>query len=143
MKVQMWGNRIAGVSYQRDLLSHLDFVAALEMDTFRLQVCVECITMLSEIEDDGVAISLFQGDMLGKFARSLLGKTLDHCSNDRIGHSEYRFAKDGIAFKFFARARVDAIVGVELFPVDRITLGQIHFAVYRKSRARMSRGIAA
>ena len=60
-----------------------------------------------------------------------------------VGDSEDGFAEDGVALELLAWAGVYAVVGVELFPVDRVALGKPDAIVDAESGAHVAGGIAA
>ena len=96
-----------------------------------------------EPEDDGVAVSLIEGDAFRILAGSLLGKAVDDRDDGGVGDGEDGFAEDGVALELFAWAGIDAVVAIELLPVDGIALGKPDVIVDAEGGAHVAGGIAA
>jgi hypothetical protein len=76
LEVKMRCNGVAGVSDESKHLAKLDLVAAVDLDTAGLQVCVEGEAVISETENDGVSVRLSQRDIGGVFAGRLLWQAI-------------------------------------------------------------------
>jgi hypothetical protein len=143
VEVQVRDDGVAGVAYEGEDLAEFDAIAGVDLDAAGLEVGVEGVAVAAEVEDDGVAIGLFDENVGGEFAGDLLWVAVGGGDDDGVGYGDGGFAEDGVALKFFAGAGVDAAGGVELLPVDGEALGDPDVTVDGEGGAGVADGVAA
>src|SRR3984957_7538818 len=141
--MQMRGDGISGVADQAEDLAAFYGVAGMDSNFSGLEMDVNGVAMLTEIEDDGVAVGLLDGNIFGIFSGSLFGEAVGDGGDGGIGHRDGFLAKDGVAGEIFAGAVVDAIGVVELFPVGGVALGDPDASVDGERGASVAGGVAA
>src|ERR1700722_20913859 len=108
-----------------------------------LEMGVDGVAMIAEIEDDGIAVGLLDGNIFGIFSGSLFGEAVGDGGDGGVGHGDGFPAEDGVAGEIFAGPVVDAIGVVELFPVDGVALGDPDASIDRERGAGVAGGGAA
>jgi hypothetical protein len=143
VKVQMRGERVTGVPYQAEDLAALDRIARVNADFSLLKVSVERVVAVAEIEDYTIPVRFFDFDIGGILAGSLAWILIGDGNDFGVGDGEGFLAVDGVALVFILRAVVDAVLIVDLFPIDGVTLCDPDAAVHGKSGAGVTSGVTA
>src|ERR1700722_13178903 len=139
----MRGDGISGVADEAENLAAFYGVAGMNAHFSRLQVGVDGVVIFAEIEDYGVAVGLIDGNGGGVMTGRLLGQVVGDGNDFGVGDGDGFLAEDGVAGEIFARAVVDAIGVVELFPVDGVALGDPDTSIDGKRGASVAGGGAA
>src|ERR1700722_11201617 len=108
-----------------------------------LEMGVNGVAMLTEIEDDGIAVGLLDGNVFGIFSGSLFGEAVSDRGDGSIGDRDGFFAENRVTGEAFARTVVDAIGVIELFPVDGVALGDQDASINGEGGAGVARSVAA
>src|SRR5579862_1804848 len=141
--MQVRRDGVASVSDEAEDLAAGDAISFVNPDAARLHMCVKGIAVLTKVEDDSVPVGLNEGDSGGIPAGRLLGLAVDGVNHGGVGDGEYRFAEDGVAVELFARSGVDAVLRIELLPVNGHALGDPDAPINGKRGAGVTGGVAA
>jgi hypothetical protein len=143
VKVKVRRKRVAGVPYQAEDLAALDRIAWVNANFSLLKVSIERVAAVAEIEDYTIPVGFFDLDIGGILAGSLAWIRIGDGSDFGVGDGEGFLAVDGVALVLFLRAVVDAVLIVDLFPIDSVTLRDPDAAIHGKSGAGVTRSVTA
>ena len=120
----MRGDGVASVADEAEDLAATSGVTRMDANFPGLEMGVDSVAVIAEIENDGIAVGLLDGNIFGIFSGRLFGETVGDGGDNGVGDSDGFPAKDGVAAEIFAGAVVDAVGVVELFPVDGVALSE-------------------
>src|SRR6202050_1988053 len=131
MEMQVRGRGVAGVPQLAEDLSSLDVLSDGNVDGGRLQMGIKREGAPAEIEDDVVAIDVFERDgaHVGQDARGLLLEPIENGHDLAVGYGNDVRSVGGIAMKIGFGSVQQAPFVIKAHPVDGEALAEIDAAV--------------
>jgi hypothetical protein len=118
-------------------------ISSAQSHASRFHVRIECISSMSNIQDDEIAVGLFNRKAVRQLTGQLINEIVAGCDHRPVCYRKNRSTINMITVHVFCLASKNRPVVVNSLPIDGETLGKVEDAVEREKRANVTDRITA
>ena len=143
MEMQVGRRGVAGIADLAQDVAVFDLGAGRDLHAARLHVRIERERPVADVEHDKIPVGLVDRQVLRQLAGRLLRKVVARGDHRAVGHGDHVLAEDRVVLDLAEIAFDQAVLLVDLLPVDGEALGEGEAAVERQQGAHVPDRVAA